>query len=760
MHEQETILVVDDRQESIEFLVEYILKARGYRVSVARDGEEALRKALDEIPNLMIMDMRMPKKNGLEVLQALNEAHVDIPVILMTFHGSEDAAVQAFRLGAKDYIIKPYKVEEMQKVIERALTESRLRRERDALNESISLVNRQMERQVKELNVLFNIGKSVTALLDQDRLLTRIVEAAVYITGAEEGFLLLIDQASGDLYMRAAQNLGERYARGFRLKVNDSIAGQVVRTGKPLMITGSPKDDRVKVKTGYLVKSILYVPLRVGDTVIGILSVDHMVEDKAFDDHDLYLLLALADYAAIALENSRLYTESQLQVRELSVQEHEPEVAYATLSEQALEKLQTLIQQGQARVVNLRDQVFQLEVWLRDIQSPQHLAALLAQARVPIRGQDRAIPALEATEHKLLDILNSIVDGVLVIDRQERIVLANKAAETMLDGTVTGKTIDSVCDDPRWAKAYRVVQAASQLDTNAPGSEIKGTATLLNVRGRTFRASFRTIPVQENTGTDSGDGIHAVAVLRDVDAEREAQRTKDSFLASVSQELRTPATSIMGYTDLLLSESTGRMTSTQTSLLNRIRANAGQMGRLLDDLVGMTMIDSRQLAVNAEAIDVVGVIEQAIQAVQSEIDEKRQILQAEIQPNLPIVQADPDALHHVVTSLLENAMHCSPEGAQIKLTAEVLDEGHARSVSVSVTDVGGGVAPENYKKVFNRYYRADSPTIPGLGSPAVGFSIVKVLIEAHGGRVWLNSKLGVGTTFTFILPVYADVAHE
>ena len=130
MYEKETILVVDDRQESVEFLAEYILQPKGYRVSVARDGEEALRKAFGENPDLIIMDMRMPKKNGIEVLQALNEVHIEIPVILMTFHGSEEAAVQAFRLGAKDYIIKPYKVEEMQKVIERALAESRLRRER------------------------------------------------------------------------------------------------------------------------------------------------------------------------------------------------------------------------------------------------------------------------------------------------------------------------------------------------------------------------------------------------------------------------------------------------------------------------------------------------------------------------------------------------------------------------------------------------------------------------------------------------------
>ncbi len=301
----ELVLVVDDRDDSLQFLTDYILAPNGYRYITAKDGATGLDLAIKQNPALIIMDLKMPKMTGLEVLQALNERGINIPVILMTFHGSEETAVQAFRLGARDYIIKPYETSEMLQAIDRALTEVRLRRERDELHEGIMKVNRQLEQRVKELQIIYNIGKSVTALLDLEKLLNRIVEAARYITGAEESSLLLVDRKTGDLYMRAQQGVGERFARGFRVKSQDTIAGEVVRTGEPFIHSGDAQS--LKVKTGYLVKSLVYVPLKVGNNVIGVLLVDNKIANRAFTENDVYLLQALADYAAIAIHNARLY---------------------------------------------------------------------------------------------------------------------------------------------------------------------------------------------------------------------------------------------------------------------------------------------------------------------------------------------------------------------------------------------------------------------------------------------------------------------
>jgi two-component system NtrC family sensor kinase len=305
----ETVLVADDRIDNVDFLRQYVLEPNGYRVKAATDGNEALRIALKEDVDLVISDLVMPNLNGLELMEELREAGKEIPTILMTFHGSEETAVNAFRLGARDYIIKPFTVEEMVDAIDRALAEARLRRERDELTHNLIQAKRQLEQQVKELRILYGLGRSVTSLLDLELVLNRVVEAAVYLTGAEEGSLMLIDEESGNLYMRAARGVGEKYARGFRVRVEDSIAGRVLRTGEPIMLGDSGQDNAYKVKTGYLVKALLNVPLKVGDEVIGVLAANNRTTARAFSPGHLRMLTALADYASIAIYNARLYQD-------------------------------------------------------------------------------------------------------------------------------------------------------------------------------------------------------------------------------------------------------------------------------------------------------------------------------------------------------------------------------------------------------------------------------------------------------------------
>ncbi|RME97202.1 MAG: response regulator [Chloroflexi bacterium] len=303
----ETVLTVDDRADSIKFLREYVLIPNGYKMLHANNGADALHLVLSRKVDLVISDLVMPRMGGLELLETLRERELDIPVILMTFHGSEGTAVRAFRLGARDYIIKPFAIDEMLNAIDRALTESRLRQERDRLTQTVLKINQQLENRVQELRFLYGIGRSVTSLQDLQQILNRIVEAAAYLTKAEESSLMLIDEASGDLYLRAARGINEKHATSFRIKMHDSIAGQVVHTGRPVMIGGINQDDSFKVKTGYFVKSLLNVPLKVKDKVIGVLAVNNRTAVKAFSERHLNLLMALADYASVAIENARLY---------------------------------------------------------------------------------------------------------------------------------------------------------------------------------------------------------------------------------------------------------------------------------------------------------------------------------------------------------------------------------------------------------------------------------------------------------------------
>ncbi len=302
----ECVLIIDDSSHNIKFLAEYVLGPHGYRVLTAHDGESGLVTIRDQQPDLILLEMSLPKMSGVELLHTLSTEQVNTPVIVMTFHGSETLAVQAFRMGVKDYVLKPFDAAEMVESVERALTEVRLRRERDELTRRLLTSNKELERRVKELHTLFGIGKSVTAVLNQEKVLSRLVEAAIYLTGAEAGSLMLLDDASNELYMVAARGIDDRVARAFRLRVDDSMAGEVITSGQPFILSGQ---DLTKIKTAYLVRSLMYVPLKIKGRVSGVLTVENRLEARDFTNHDLRLLSALADYAAISIENAQLFNQ-------------------------------------------------------------------------------------------------------------------------------------------------------------------------------------------------------------------------------------------------------------------------------------------------------------------------------------------------------------------------------------------------------------------------------------------------------------------
>ncbi|HHH41828.1 MAG TPA: response regulator [Chloroflexi bacterium] len=295
------VLVIDDSEESREFLAEYILAPNGYEPILARDGAEGLRKALTDAPDVILLDLEMPRMNGIEVLEALRQRQIEIPVILMTGHGSEEAAVEVFRLGVRDYVIKPFKLEEMLTAIKRALVEARLRQERDELLNRLMQANQQLERRLQELNTLYGIGKSVTALLDQEKLLTRIVDAAVFITGADEGTLMLADPVTGKLIHQAVRRKAEEIQL-IPAKL-EKMAIQVIETRRPAAT-----------------QATLYVPLLLGGRTLGALGVNNVKTSRPFTSHDRRLLQMLADYAAIALENARLFRELEAQKEEEKAQ--------------------------------------------------------------------------------------------------------------------------------------------------------------------------------------------------------------------------------------------------------------------------------------------------------------------------------------------------------------------------------------------------------------------------------------------------------
>jgi two-component system, NtrC family, sensor kinase len=311
----ERVLVIDDSQEIRDFLSEYILKPKGFEVITASNGLMGLEMAIAKEPNLMIVDQQMPRLTGLEVLEKLKERGIEIPAILATAHGSEETAVAAFRLGIRDYVIKPFDADEISESVDKALRESRLARERDQLVQQLMESNSQLQRRAQELNVLYGVGKSVASSLDLEEVLHRVVEAAVYVVGAEEGSLMLLDEEQGELYIRASKNLDSK-AQSMRKRVSDSLAGKVLQTKRAIAIGNDSQWKRTH--TALLVKSLIYVPLILQNKPIGILGVTNRLKETSFDSNDTRALSALGGYATIAISNANIFSEIEQEKNTLS----------------------------------------------------------------------------------------------------------------------------------------------------------------------------------------------------------------------------------------------------------------------------------------------------------------------------------------------------------------------------------------------------------------------------------------------------------
>jgi class 3 adenylate cyclase/FixJ family two-component response regulator len=295
----EKVLVVDDGEENREFIVDYILKPNGFESLTATNGQEGLIAAAKERPDLILLDLQMPKMDGREMLEAMGERGLDIPTVLMTFHGSEEIAIEMYRMGVKDYIKKPYSVQEMLDAINRSLSEVRLRKEKDALMERMIQANRELQQRVNELNILYKIGKTVASSAKLDEILPHIIESAVQVTNAEEGRILLIE--GDELHCMAEKRQQHARPENTRYVSKDPAAQHVVGTGKDLIASRDQYGD-FEPKPN----SAAYVPLILRNNVTGILNVsNHTSGSRVFNRNDLSLLSALSDYAAIAVENAR-----------------------------------------------------------------------------------------------------------------------------------------------------------------------------------------------------------------------------------------------------------------------------------------------------------------------------------------------------------------------------------------------------------------------------------------------------------------------
>lgn len=630
------ILVAEDSPEIRQHLESAVLRPAGYEVQCVGDGMSALTLALDTRPDLIITDQQMPSLSGVELIRRIRQEAL-IPAVLMTSDGSEELILEAMRAGAVDFVAKPFEAEQMLSAVGRALAEGRRWRELIQAQDQAEESSRSLEKRLEELETLANIGQTVTAMLEVDDVLTSVVDAAVRLTGAEEGSLLLMDEESGQLYMRASKNFDEEFARTFRLQVQDSLAGQVIATGEPIVVDeGSPQ----KIKTSYLVHSLIYVPLRARGNIIGVLGVDNRKVGHNFDQEDLTVLSAMADYAAIAIENARLYHRT------------------------------------------------------------------------------------EAERRKLETVLKETENGVIVVDPENRLLLINQAAEEAfgVNGrSLVGRSVVESIDDPRLLELLRTQGASTRRE------EIEATD------GRVFNAQRTPI-----------EGVGQAVVLNDITHLKELDRIKSEFVTTVSHDLRSPLTAILGYVELI--ERAGEVNDQQKEFIDRVQISVQQITNLVTDLLDLGRIEAG-VDSSQESSPISVLARYAVEGLRGNADAKGIDLQVSLPDDLPLVTGDPIRLRQMIGNLLENAIKYSPEGSEVRIEAESEDE----QVILRVHDSGPGIPPADQPYLFDKFFRGANVADDSAGT-GLGLSIVKSIVDHHDGRIWLDSALGEGTTFTVVLP--------
>ncbi len=277
------------------------------------------------------------------------------------------------RQGAAAYIQRPLKPDILLRHVDNVL-QGRTMRSTDSLSPSsldtddtnAGSLSEMLQRRLIEQQTLSKLARSLSAVLDLDILLTEVVDAAVYLSNAEEGLLLLPDDEGRALHVRAVKGIDSETARNFRIKTQDTLAGQVFHSGQPILVGDQGLQ---KIKTEYLVKSLLYVPLSIKGQTIGVLGVNNKHADRTFNQHDLGLLQDLAAHAAVAIENARLYEDSLLRTRELSTLVRAGEAANSTL---AIDQVLSIIAGQLVNALNVA------QCYIGEWEPGQRLAHLLA----------------------------------------------------------------------------------------------------------------------------------------------------------------------------------------------------------------------------------------------------------------------------------------------------------------------------------------------------------------------------------------------
>lgn len=299
----ERILIVESDPDISDLIARQSLRPLGYETSVVGDAAGAIQQAVQNPPDLIIIDLNLPGLSGKDLLTALASQGVRAPLVVVAEKGQEQSVIQAFRLGAMDALFWPARDAEVVRVVEHALEQTEEGRQRQQLGQQLDATHLELERKLRELTTILDIGRAIITVTDQRKLFDRILEGAQQLAEADMSWLMVRDDRTKNYLLVAQRNLPAAWARRQNQPLEDGISALVALSGESLTIHGSALE---KFKVAALGKSAAVLPLKVQSEVIGLLVVIRKT-DREIESTAQTLLEAVADFACISLVNARLF---------------------------------------------------------------------------------------------------------------------------------------------------------------------------------------------------------------------------------------------------------------------------------------------------------------------------------------------------------------------------------------------------------------------------------------------------------------------
>ncbi len=355
--------------------------------------------------------------------------------------------------------------------------------------------------------------------------------------------------------------------------------------------------------------------------------------------------------------------------------------------------------------------------------------------------REKSLRDIATEKSKIKTIIHSMGDGVLVCDQDGSVVLTNPAADRMLrlsEDHLLGKLLTEAHLPPDLASTIDKSLKTRESAFASVSQELSvGAAEEVHLRAH-------TAPVKNDVGEIMG----AVTVLQDISYLKELDKMKSEFIAMVAHELRAPIAAVEQQITVILNKMAGEVTEKQEQLLSRAKERTKGLLDLIKDLLDLSKIEAGKMVQYKEPLSLYEVIQRVVDLMKAEAENKKIDLQWIGSAETPLIHADRNSMEEIFTNLISNAIKYTPENGKVRV---VLGEERG-FVKASVSDTGIGIEEENLPRIFDKFYRVKTKETRQIVGTGLGLSIVKSMVAAHLGSISVESKVGIGTTFTILLP--------